>query len=348
VRERHAHFFLDLVERSVGELRGPDQARWLRTLDDEHHNTRVAFEWADEQEDAGVLLRLLYGSWHYWESRGFFSEAEHWTERALLRKDVEDPNVLARALWGAGNVFLARGDVGRAREIWERALQVVRDAGDREGIGTVLRSLGTLRVIAFDFEGARTLCEEALELFRSIDDRTGIAVALLGLGAVARYQKDYARSLPLLEESRDRYRALGDEDGAARAILNIGVAYRDRGDAGPAIRPIREATEIWQRLGSPWDLIDCMEDWGALQSLLGDFEAAALFFGVAHEQREVLGLPPWDVEVAQLEPHVEKARAVLGATAYEEAFLRGRALSLDDAVARLLGSEVGSRSPEGS
>ena len=340
VRERHALYYLDLVERSVGELRGPQQETWLHTLDDEHHNIRAALAWADEQSDAEHLLRLLYGLWGYWAFRGYFAEAEQWNERGLLRDYDANPDVLARALWGAGNVFQARGDLQRAREVWERALAVTRAAEDDEGIGTVLRSLGTLELIGSNYEGARNLYEEALALFRGLDDRTGIAQVLLGLGVVARFQGDFEASIGLLEEARDRARDLGDEDGAARATLNLGVAHRDRGDAQLAIRPIREAIDIWQRLGSRWDLIDCMEDWGALQVLLGQPAEAALFFGLAEEQRRVVGIPAWDLETELLGRYVTEARTALGEEAYGRTFAEGSALGLEEGVARALAAEV--------
>ena len=340
VRERHALYYLELVERSVGELRGPDQETWLHTLDDEHHNLRAALVWADEQPDAELLLRLLYGLWGYWASRGYFGEAQHWNERGLLRDYDANPDVLARALWGAGNVFQARGDLERARDVWERALQVTRAAGDDEGIGTVLRSLGTLELIGYDFAGAWALYEESLALFRGNDDLAGIAQVTLGLGVVARFQGDFETAIGFLEEARDRARDLGDEDGAARATLNIGVAHRDRGEAELAIHPIREAIDIWRRLGSRWDLIDCMEDWGALQVLLGRHSEGALFFGIADEQRRVVGIPLWELESELLDRYVSEARTALGQAAYERIFSEGKTLSLDEGVERALAAGV--------
>ena len=340
IRERHARYYLDLVERSVGELRGPDQERWLHTLDDEHNNLRSALAYADEQPDAELLLKLLYGLWGYWAFRGHFSEAERWNERGLLRDYDANADVLARALWGAGNVFLARGDQDRAREVWERALEVTREAEDDEGIGTVLRSLGTLELIGSNFQGARALYEESLALFRAIDDRTGIAQALLGLGAVARFRGDLDESIKLLVDARDRARDLGDEDGAARATRNLAMAHRDRGDAGLAVHLIREAIDIWQRLGSTWDLIDCMEDWGALQVLGGEHAEGALFLGLAAEQRKVVGIPPWELESVLLDRYESQARAALGDEAYESAFAAGRSLELTAGVARALAAKI--------
>ena len=334
IRKRHARYYLDLVERSVGELRGPDQHSWLAILDDEHNNLVAALTWADEQSDAELLLRFAYAMWHYWAFRGYFSEAEKWSERALLRDYEADPNVLARALWGAGNVLQARGDLERAKQIFDRALEVTRAAGDDEGIGTVLRSLGTLRLIASDLEGARALNEEALAIFRRIDDREGIAQALVSLGAVARFQGDHDVAIERFNEARDRALELGDDDWAARAILNIGVAYRDAGDAALAFGPIREAIDLWNRLGSRWDLIDCMEDWGALQVLAGDAAEGALFFGLAEEQRRVLGVPAWELEAQHLSRFVDQARAALGPEEYEIRLAEGRSLTLDDGVAR--------------
>jgi predicted ATPase len=51
VRQAHAAYFLRLVEHAQPQLYGPEQARWLRRLEAEHPNFRVALETLAASDD---------------------------------------------------------------------------------------------------------------------------------------------------------------------------------------------------------------------------------------------------------------------------------------------------------
>ncbi|HEY0070220.1 MAG TPA: NB-ARC domain-containing protein, partial [Chloroflexia bacterium] len=76
VSERHARYFLDLVEKAEPELSGDEQASWLRRLEDEYANIRAALLWAAEHAPE-IGLRLAGALWLFWEIRGYLSETRH-------------------------------------------------------------------------------------------------------------------------------------------------------------------------------------------------------------------------------------------------------------------------------
>ena len=72
-------------------LHGPDHLQWLRRLEAEHDNLRVAMGRALERGDGHLALRLALRLWEFWETRGYRSEGRVWLERTLaLTKSVNE------------------------------------------------------------------------------------------------------------------------------------------------------------------------------------------------------------------------------------------------------------------
>src|SRR5205814_1533314 len=70
LRRAHAGYFLELAERALPLLRGPEQTAWLDCLEREHDNFRSALEWCNGTpgaEEAG--LRLAAALWPFWWRR---------------------------------------------------------------------------------------------------------------------------------------------------------------------------------------------------------------------------------------------------------------------------------------
>ena len=70
LRQRHAAFFLDLAEQAEPELTGPRQTEWLDRLAQDQDNLSAATQWASEQDDPEIVLRLAASLWRFWQSGG--------------------------------------------------------------------------------------------------------------------------------------------------------------------------------------------------------------------------------------------------------------------------------------
>ena len=69
VRRRHAGFCRPLAEEAEPALRGPQQLRWLERLDAERDNLRAALNWAAEEGEADIGLRIGAALWRFWQMR---------------------------------------------------------------------------------------------------------------------------------------------------------------------------------------------------------------------------------------------------------------------------------------
>jgi non-specific serine/threonine protein kinase len=163
VRARHRDHFLALAEQAKPNLRGPEQARWLDTLEREHENLRATLEWCLEAEDeegaqqnsvspAEAGLRLSGALSVFWQTRGHVSEGRQRFAAALSRPGATAPaqqqqrtKARADALNGAGNLAAFQGDFASARSLFEEALAIHSELGDKRGSALSLMNLSTCR-----------------------------------------------------------------------------------------------------------------------------------------------------------------------------------------------------------
>ncbi|HEV7765681.1 MAG TPA: AAA family ATPase, partial [Thermoanaerobaculia bacterium] len=133
--ERHARYFLDLVEELEPRLfAGAVDPAALAIIDQEIGNIRAVF---DRGVGGQTELRLLYALHWYWFARGHFHEARRRMTTALARASSgsdpnsgSDPIVLARAKVAATNAAVWQGDWGSLRPMIDEAVAALRMGSD--------------------------------------------------------------------------------------------------------------------------------------------------------------------------------------------------------------------------
>ena len=88
-RDRHAGFFLDLLEQR--DLEDVDPA-WLDVIERELDNLRAALGWSREAGEHDTLIRLAGALLWFWYYRGYLDEGQRW----LTRRSQTPPILLHR------------------------------------------------------------------------------------------------------------------------------------------------------------------------------------------------------------------------------------------------------------
>jgi predicted ATPase/DNA-binding XRE family transcriptional regulator len=375
-RQRHASFFLTLAEEAEPKLFGPEQDSWFARLEAEHGNLRAALEWLAAQDEAGQGLRLAGALWRFWEVRAHLAEGRAWLSEMLRRAGPDaEPAARAKALMGAGGCAYYLRDHPAADALWEESLSLYRRLGGRQGMARVLIYQGWLANDRGRFSEARRLFEEGLAICRAIGDRQGTAWALARLGLTFYWEGDSAAGQPLLEQGLALSREINDRLGIAQWTYLLGQMRWSQGDLSSAIALNEEGLRLCRELGDRRDLGFCEVLLGILviaqdpvrgfrlikESLqlfreLGDpmgiscvlYCAATINAGGSHIARafrlggaaraldEASGLV-WPVHFYALIEHgLEAARVSLGAEAAEAAWIEGRAMPLEQAIAEML------------
>jgi predicted ATPase/DNA-binding winged helix-turn-helix (wHTH) protein len=342
LRLRHRDCYLALAEEADPKLRGPEQAEWLRRLEEEHENLRAGLEWGLAEAGSKGGLRLCGALQRFWWTRGHFTEGREWCTRVLCKAGAEErTRERAYVLNGAGVLSHYQGDYPAARAFHEESLAIRRELGDRFGIASSLNNLGNPALNPSDYPASRAVLEESLAIRRELGDRFGLAASLGNLGNVVLNQGDYPAAKVLLEESLAIRRELGDRYGIALSLSNLGNVVLNQGDIPAARALLEESLAIRRELGDRYGIPYSLEGLAAVVASLRDSLRAARIWGATEGLRAVIGAPLSPDEQSGYDRHVTAARIASGNdAAFDSAWQEGRGLTLDQAIDLALAKAV--------
>jgi predicted ATPase len=275
-RQRHLAHHVALAERAGARLRGPEQARWLRVLEDASADLRAALDTAAATGAAGAALRLVDALGWHWCLLGRWGEALRCCAVALgVPADGHDSaRAQARVtVWQAGFTMLS----GAGTDVLPAALaaaDALPDAAERGRARWFLafahRGHGELATTA-------RLVGEVLEPSDAADDRWVTAAALAVRATVARAGGALDEAARDAERSDRLFQELGDRWGRLRATTTLAELAEIAGDYAGAVRRHREGLRIAEELRLRDEAAMRLSGLGRIALLTGDLaEADAL------------------------------------------------------------------------
>ena len=327
LRRRHLRHFLEIAERAEAGLRGADQQEWYARLLDDEANFRAALTFALDLGEAELALRLAGALWMFWRWAGLFREGRGWLDTALETAEGCPSAVRLRALWGAGWLAFHQGDYHRTDETGRAMLQLLGDADDRLSRRNALTLIGNAALAEVSLPEAIASLEEALDMCDDGHVSWHLGTSLLNLGTAHLAAGRPNEAERLLSRAVTVYSELGDRHFTARALVELGYTAIAQGKSVEASSFIREAMAMAADLGDGWSIADGLE---AVACLCSDTDPAttALLAGAAERLRDRIAMRPHPPDGAINREHVERARSILGAVAFEAASATGRGTPL--------------------
>lgn len=337
---RHADHFLELARTADRELRGREQAGWLRRLEREHDNLRAALAWSLTPEgDPATAVGLGAALGAFWRYRNHLDEGADWLARILdlpsgPAADVDRARDHTRALIGAGLLDHTRGAYEPAGELFERARAEAMATGDGDGLGWALHGLGRVALARGDRTTAEALLEESNDRFARHGDRQGAAYSCLYLAAtLAGRDGDVDRARRLFDETIEALATAGDTWGLIGAYAwRSAFAARfgqERSSAEDFGRALAGAAE----LGSTVMACTALFGLGRTAARRGCWVLAAQLLGAAQSASEAIGSTAGRTGGPSATRLVAEANTVLGTVAFDAAWADGRRRTFRDAVA---------------
>lgn len=188
-----------------------------------------------------------------------------------------------------GQAHETLGDFNNARADEETALQMARNAGEKQDEWHLLIDLGFLWS-GRDYAQAGEYFRGALELARDMGDRSMLAHSLNRLGNWRANTGEPAGGLQAHSEALEIYKSQGNKQGTAETLDLMGMAYLMYGDAVSSVECHGRASELFRESGDTRYLISsltsrvafsCPSLVGATFSALGTKESCERDWGEA-------------------------------------------------------------------
>ena len=339
VRARHATWFLGLAQRAERFIWSEHQTAWLERLERAHDNVRVALNWcfSGRDEETGVLLAA---SMHrFWFARGYIREGRRWSQIAASKQQVSARGQ-ALALRNLAFFLTYQGEAEQAVRLAEQAVALARSVGEPSLMAWMLLGLAQATDAVGDFERSERLYGEMLEMARQAGDETMATRALGQIGDTLRIRGDNARARVVLEEALSLARPTHDKwlTGFVTNALGRTLA---REDPVQALMLLEESLALAHSIGYRWLTARGLEDLAGLLASSDRAEVSATLLGASESLGDAFGFartssgPAADTAGA--------ARERLGPVAFEAAWSKGKAMTVDEAVALALGRSAPAR-----
>ncbi|MEU2454861.1 NB-ARC domain-containing protein [Streptomyces sp. NPDC012765] len=327
VTDRHAHWYAALSQAADQGWMGPGQVDWYRRIAAEHAQLRTALEHL-LTADPTAALEMAGALWFYWFACGHVHEGRGFLERAL-RAAPRTGSAHNQALWALGLTALLQGELEAAQRLGDTCSRDAARLADpeRELRAAYLHAVSVLMpgdpVRALRLAGPRARAGHG--------GRTSGAGWLLCKLATGYALCDLRRFEEATEEARSLREAcveLGDRWLRAYADYILAVAALGMGDHGEAARHVRAMLSGKRLLGDRFGIALGLDVLAAAVAGLGDGELAARLLGTGHAWWRTVGRPQMGGSpslTALRDQGEQQARAAIGDTAYETAFLGGAA-----------------------
>lgn len=335
LRRAHALFFLSLAERAEREFGGSAQETAYRRLLLEHDNLRKALRWAASQGEAELGVRLAGALWQFWRTHGYYAEGRAWLNETLEAAPEAGTEFRAKAMWGAAWLAFHQDDLLAARTHSELLL-VLTDEND---LTIMRRNALTVKAMLHMAEGRFTAAlvplRRCVDICATLGPSWHLATSKLNL-ALASMHTGHLKDAPrLLKDALDLYRTFGDERFVARAGVYLAHLALLEGKTAEAKKLFSEGVRLFSALEDQGGVAESLEGLAAVTASELKMEAAALLWGTATRLRESSTSKTLPFERALIDRWLDDARTSLGEDEWDSMLAKGRALEIEDAMARV-------------
>jgi predicted ATPase/DNA-binding winged helix-turn-helix (wHTH) protein len=371
-RRAHAAYCLILAEEGNPELNPAERALWLSQCDAEIDNFRLALDWLFQTQNVDWAMRLGVALFRFWDMRENFTEGrarletllnmagsgraserarialligalasaqgdypagEHFLQQShSLYEELGDQSGVAASLNALAVAARDRGDYLSAQANFERSLACWRMMSDRSAIARCLHNLANVVKVRGDYPRARWALREAAEIFEELGDRSGAAWSINQQGDIAREGGDVASAWVLYQRALLAFRETGDPWGSARSLTDLGSIDCEQGNYEGAHTAYREALEIFAALGHRRGTARVLEGSGCLALAQGHAARALTLAAAAAHLRRLISAPLTQAEQLKLDRMLSPAWKALGATEGQDAWAKGSAMNLENAI----------------
>jgi non-specific serine/threonine protein kinase len=335
-RQRHADYFIGWTVEATKLLGSQEQVSWLRRIDEEQPNIRVALEWTlTEQPDGALRLAAAMGS-YWWMGRHFAEGLESLTR--ALELETSNPQARAAALAARARLSRRRGDYVTAKEDARECAEIARQARLHHELSRALTMLGIVAANEGDLHAAAPFFREARQVAEEVGDVERVASSLNNMAMIESSLGQHAEAMAHAERALTKAELVGDRWLRAQMLDTSGRIQLRLRNFDDAIRRYAEAIRISAEFQDTVNIADCIEGMALIADAHGDLPRALTLLSAVDSIRALSGavsVPEWIGEARETQARVT---AKLTRNVFEEARRRGAGMTTDEAIRFALGT----------
>jgi predicted ATPase/DNA-binding CsgD family transcriptional regulator len=243
-------------------------------LEREHAEIEVALQFAKDEHETELGLRLAISAFPLWYLRGRSAEG-YAALRGLLEQPLEgvQSNVIAAARLWHTQLMLQRGEYAEAEALLRRLLEERPEGeGDESARGLTLMSLGNALLWSGQLEPADQMYAEAERLLLA-SKSPGASMAIYQVARVAWERGDLTRARDQAQRVQ-QLRLSRRSSLIARTHQTEALLLAEDGDTAAALRHLDEAERLLRRIDDVIGFIDLLTSRGHMFLKAGQTNAA--------------------------------------------------------------------------
>lgn len=349
VRRRHLDWCRQLTADAEAEWISERQPDWLARLEREQLNLREALEFClsdDTAESGEAGLRMVTALSLFWSFRGHYGEGRRWIDRVLAHPAGRALPARIQALHVGILMAAEQQDFLTA----EPLLAQIRDLAEQDP-APLHRALvayvdGSLALYRGEAARAIPCLETAIDVFGSNPAGHLYIAASMTLGWALAAQGDTRKAI----ENHERVLAITESRGESlfrsSTLCGLGIYAWRQGETPRAKELLTRSLRVNERVRSP---VVAVLDFEALSWIIAeeDGERAAVLMGAAESlSRSGSGASITFPDLTESYEECDRiVRRALGERRFGAALRRGRAMTMNAAVAYALGEQPAESPP---
>jgi tetratricopeptide (TPR) repeat protein len=334
-------YFRRLAEETEPHLYAPEQAEWFARTDAENDNMRAALDWSmiDMEGMNDVRIRnglQLVGVLNWYWQKGYSYDFSDRLKNMLSHQTARMSTIeRARALTAAGFLHWSLGNFVEARPYLIEALEIARNHEDELTLGWALVHLGTVLSALEEYSLAHSLLEECLTLSKGYGNvgKTVAGMALSFLGDIYMVRNDEVHAREVYEEGIKLLRETNNSNNLAYSVRRFGYLALKEADYERANALFRESLIRNQELGHQIGIAAAITGLAELALEVGNPSRAAQLYGIIEDRLAALSLPLYITDRVEFNHGISTLRTRLDEKTYAKFWTKGKAMSLDEAIA---------------
>jgi predicted ATPase/Tfp pilus assembly protein PilF len=315
---------------------------WMRSHNSEGRRWLEAALVMDGRGSPEVRVMALAGVGYLGLEQGDLDRAKEVCEEGLellAHEGREASEAKLILLAGLGWVVWEREEYEQAKQLFEESLAPSREMRDTWWLATSLSNLAVVSHFLGNSEKATELYEQSMDLFREQGDKRRLATCLNNLAMVVCSQGELGRAAKLIEEAVALLRELGARGVVSIGLCNLGWIALLQDDLGRAADLYRESLSLSWETGVNPVVQRTLEGLACVAGAEGEAQRAARLWGAAQVLHETKGIPRDTDFLDEADARISAVRLGMGEEAWEEAWRKGRGMTLDEAVSYAMEKE---------